>query len=71
MEPFPQFSGGNEGKWYIMATTPCRVYQFIGQVQPRLEPQFMELFSFYSDSVKSKIPNVLMYLYKYNIMYVM
>ena len=55
MEAFPQFSGGNKGKWYIVATTHGRVYQFIGPIQPRLEHHFIELFSFYNDTVKSKI----------------
>lgn len=48
MEPFPK----HDNKWYILATTPCRVYQFIGLINPRNEPQFMELFSFYNDQVK-------------------
>ena len=48
MEPFPK----HDGKWYILATTPCRVYQFIGLVNTRNEPQFLELFSFYNDQVK-------------------
>ena len=48
MEQFPR----TDNKWYILATTPCRVYQFIGLVNTRNEPQFMELFSFYNDQVK-------------------
>ena len=48
MEQFPR----TDNKWYILATTPCRVYQFIGLVNTRNEPQFMELFTFYNDQVK-------------------
>lgn len=54
MEPFPK----HDNKWYILATTPCRVYQFIGLINPRNEPQFMELFSFYNDQVKVQFQEI-------------
>ena len=52
MELFPHRSGGGEGKWFVLATTPCRIYQFIGHVS-RGDVQFQDMFFIFNDSVKS------------------
>lgn len=48
MEPFPQQSYGSDIKYFILATTPKRVYQFIGTVTKGETPQFVQLFATYN-----------------------
>jgi hypothetical protein len=48
MEPFPQQTSSSEIKYYILATTPKRIYQFIGNVAKGETPQFVQLFAAYN-----------------------
>ena len=48
MEPFPQQSSSSEIKYFILATTPKRIYQFIGTVTKGETPQFVQLFATYT-----------------------
>ena len=48
MEPFPQQPSSSEIKYYILATTPKRIYQFIGSVAKGETPQFVQLFAMYN-----------------------
>ena len=41
-------------KYYILATTPKRIYQFIGVVTRGDTPQFIELFTHY-ETVKGRV----------------
>lgn len=47
LEPFPQQSSSSDIKYFIMATTPRRIYQFIGTVTKGETPQFVQLFAAY------------------------
>ena len=58
LEPFPRHAGPSN-RWFVLATTPRRIYQFIGQVNRGDTPLFLELFSFYTDHVKSKLCEVI------------
>ncbi len=54
MQLFPANFGGSAGKWFVLVTTPCRIYQFIGHATKASgEVQFQEMFNFYKDYVKS------------------
>ena len=48
MEPFPQQLSSSEIKYFVLATTPKRIYQFIGTVTKGETPQFVQLFATYS-----------------------
>jgi hypothetical protein len=48
--PFPNQSSSSDIKYFILATTPKRIYQFIGTVTKGETPQFVQLFATY-DSV--------------------
>ena len=45
--PFPSQSSTSEIKYFILATTPKRIYQFIGTVMKGETPQFVQLFATY------------------------
>ena len=47
LEPFPDQPVPNEVKYFILATTPKRIYQFLGTVIKGDCPQFIELFGHY------------------------
>ena len=53
LEPFPRHTGP-DNRWFVLVTTPRRIYQFIGQVNRGDTPLFLEMFNFYTDYVKSK-----------------
>lgn len=53
LEPFPQQSSSSEIKYYVLATTPKRVYQFIGTVAKGDVPQFQPMFAHY-ETVKGE-----------------
>ena len=50
LEPFPDQALSSEVKYFVLATTPKRIYQFIGTVTKGEAPQFVPLFATY-DSV--------------------
>ena len=51
LEPFPKQPSSSEIKYFILATTPKRIYQFIGTVAKGETPQFVQLFTTYTSSV--------------------
>ncbi len=53
LEPFPQQPSSSEIKYFIMATTPKRIYQFIGTVSKGDTPQFLAMFAHY-ETVKGE-----------------
>lgn len=53
MEPFPRRPSSSQVKYFILATTPKRIYQFVGTVTTGESPQFVELFDHYGETAKS------------------
>ena len=50
--PFPETS---DSKYFVMATTPKRIYQFVGNVTKGKVPMFQDMFVFYEQPDKGEV----------------
>lgn len=50
LEPFPQRSSSTHATYYVLATTPKRIYEFVGGAVRGESPQFLPMFEHYRNN---------------------